>query len=418
MDVAELRAFLRKYPNSMFRQDAENRIADYALWNDAIKINTKDSYLTYLEKSKSKSFEDEANARIVNFEATDEWKRCQESPSIAIVESFISKYGNSQYSKDAVYLLDVLKGEENYNRGNREQAYYFLDKANNIKPLSGNAAQYYQSLLEERKFKETIKSSDVTTVRNYLSRLSPSSPYYGETSNHLALLLGKKLDGFSTDYSMNEALSYASDHTTRLTVENYIQRAKQSRAVMERQRRAQARKRWWRENFKIGIDADIETNLDSKSGLDLFYSAGLVTRWGSYKHVFNMTFGVRYRWFRVKLDKDEIYEYDNKYEQYGGAVCIPLSLRFNIAKISARSKLFLGGGGEFGVSMIEASDAKGCFEKNFISVYPQIGITSPNFDISLYWKSYLNGPFVKDISEYLQEFKCKSMAGLQMSIYF
>ena len=60
-----------------------------------------------------------------------------------------------------------------------------------------------------------------------------------------------------------------------------------------------------------------------------------------------MTFGVRYRWFRVKLDKDEIYEYDNKYEQYGGAVCIPLSLRFNIAKISARSKLFLGGGGEF-----------------------------------------------------------------------
>lgn len=413
-----LKDFVSNYPKSKFSVDANNRIRDYQLWETAKNKNTKSAYLDYLSQSSLKCYRKEAENAIFQFEATEEWDRCKNTESISEVEEFVKKYGKTQYAQQAQYRLNILKGEKYYRSGDKALAYTYLSNANSFSSLTGVPAEYLNALKEERTFNEMKYCSDIEKVRNYLYKLSSDSPYYIPTANHLALLLGAKLNAYSTEYSMNEALSYAQDEVTRNTVKNNIQAAKDSYAQIRKHQRKAAHKLWWKENFKIGIDGDIETNIGDETGADLFYSAGLLARFGSYKHPFSLTFGVKYRWFRVKLNADDIYDYNSKYDLYGGAICIPLNLRYNIAKISEMSKLYLGAGGEFGVSMIEASDAKGCFEKNFISVYPQIGITSPNFEISLYWKSYLNGPFVKDISEYLQEFKCKSIVGLQMSIYF
>lgn len=155
----------------------------------------------------------------------------------------------------------------------------------------------------------------------------------------------------------------------------------------------------------------------------MYYSVGLVARFGSYKHTFNMTIGVKYRWFRVMPPVDDSYSYDDYYyddddtnwEYYGGAIAIPVNLRFNVAQISTRSRFFIGVGAEYGAKTFEK--AEGAFEKSYVSIFPKIGITSPHFDISMYWKTYIGGPFIEEARDAYDEYKSSSLMGLQMAVY-
>lgn len=415
-----LQAFIRRYPNSPYRQQAENRLADYALWTQALQANTKAAYQSYLNTSKYLSFKDEAIEKITDIEADEEWNKIKGSDTVASYEAFISKYPNSRHVKEATWHRLVLRGEEAYAQNYRQTAYAYLAEADGISALTGIARAHFQDLKDERECESMLSSTDGNKIKAYLHRIGNTSKYYAQVSNHLATLLSKNLSVFSTDNDMDEALSYAMDASTRATVKQTIQIKKEERSRYNKRMRSNAHKRWWEDNFSWGFDGDIETNTMGDAGSALYYSAGLQFRFGGYQHLFNMTIGIKYRWFsqiqKIHYTYGDYSFSESRFATFGGALAVPLDLRFNIAKCSSRSRLFLGVGCEYGAKIFDKSN--GYLENNYVAVYPQFGITSPHFDISIYWKTYKGGPFTKRARNDREEFNGNSHVGLQMAVLF
>lgn len=411
-----LERFISSYPNSTYRKDAENRIADYGLWNSALEANTKSAFQSYLSNSKYLSFKDEANKKIRAFEAEEDWEKCKDSKDDAVFDDYRNKYPDSPHATEAKWKSFVLSGEKYYTQGYKDLAYFYLNEANELNSLSGEALSHYKELKEEKEYKDLLSSYDIYKVRSFLNSLSPSSKYYNPISNRLSYLLAREITKDSPDYSMKEALSYARDAATKEQVNRYIHSAKQERTRYRRQMRTYAHKRWWRENFSWGLDADFGTNINSESGSDMYWSIGPVARFGTYEHLFNMTIGVKYRAFMVSppFDIDE----STSWKMHGGAVAIPANFRFNVARISSRSKMFIGSGVEFGIKVNENSDYKGSLNSTYVSVFPKLGITSPYFDISVYLKTYIGGPFIKEARDAFDEYKSSLLYGLEMAVFF
>lgn len=420
------KAFVAKYPNSEYIHDVNQRIEDYDMWLFAKNNNTIESYQYYLNNSSRLAYKTEAEEAIYEIKVTQDWIKCKDSNDESLLSAFISNHPKSSNINDAKYRLNILNGERYYNQGNVNLAYSCLKDANDYISLSGKHAEMLKQLNEFKEYDEIAGSSDKDEVKTYLNKISSNSPYYIKASNQYAILLAKALSSYSSEYSYNEALSYTKDESTKNIVKSYIDNVKKQKAYDEHQRKVAAHKRWWKENFKIGIEGDVEMNIDEKSqysysGDDataalLLYSAGVSFRFGSYRYPFSLTTGVKYRWisYNPNIGDSSIKQ---KWDQLGGAICVPLNLRLNVCKLSSQSRLFIGGGGEYAFSISPSDKFKDIFEDNYMSLYPMLGAITPNFEISVYWKSYLRCPF----NNYLSDddmFKCNNMVGVQMGIYF
>lgn len=176
-----------------------------------------------------------------------------------------------------------------------------------------------------------------------------------------------------------------------------------------------SRRKWWKENFKVGIDADFETNINGESGADMFYSAGLMFRFGNNQKLFSITTGVKYRWLRVMARYGEEY-YTNKvdWRLFGGDICIPLNIRFKLGDFP----FFIGTGGEFGMNVYSSAGTQSAMNPTYFSIAPQIGFIFRHFEMACYWKYYPLSPFRSSLSKYNDEYSCNSMLGLSMSVYF
>ena len=170
--------------------------------------------------------------------------------------------------------------------------------------------------------------------------------------------------------------------------------------------------------FSFGIDGDLETNLGSESGSQMYFSVGLLARFGQPKHTLNFITGVRYRWFGDMPSFDNFYDNGNfEWQYFGGIMAIPANFRINVIHIGERSAVYIGVSTEFGVYIADEEYEKS-MEKNYMSFSPLLGYSSRHFDISAYWKRYQKGPFVDGVSRYKPEFDSSSMIGLKLGFYF
>lgn len=174
--------------------------------------------------------------------------------------------------------------------------------------------------------------------------------------------------------------------------------------------------KWWKENFSVGVDGDFEINTGAET---MYYSAGLLFRFGQPEHLFNIITGAKYRWISVKIKENKSYYYasNEHFESLGGYVGIPLNCRFNIASLGKRTAFYLAAEGEYGILISEKGGYKDVLNKKYISVSPQIGCTSRHFDIALYWKYYINDPLKEWKKTYLKK-KSEYTFGVQISAFF
>ena len=228
--ITALNRFILEHPQSMYQSEAKKRIEDYSEWDKAQKQNTKEAYQTYLKESSLHSYETEAQKAIRVIEAEEAWKLCQDSEAWSEIEKFINAHPDFSKMDEAKYRLNLLKGMRAFELKSYTTAYSYLIKANAFQPLTDLAAEYLQELNGLQLFEENSQSSDISKVTHYLKSLDPNSPFYAPTSNHLAILKGNALNGYSSDDSMEEALSYATDTETREEVKAKIKTAKAYRA--------------------------------------------------------------------------------------------------------------------------------------------------------------------------------------------
>ena len=99
--VASLNAFLKKYPESGFRDDVADRIEDLPLWLIAKGKNTIDSYKRYLADSEHLLFKSEADNAIADLTATQAYYNALRVNTIEALKQFRKDYPASSYDKRA-----------------------------------------------------------------------------------------------------------------------------------------------------------------------------------------------------------------------------------------------------------------------------------------------------------------------------
>lgn len=399
--ISSLENFISKYPNSEYVSQAKKRIEDYNMWKKAKEQNTISAYNTYLSSSSILAYKDDAYKAIKNIQAEIEWNNCKNSNDEEKLNAFIQSYPSSSYINQAKYRLNILKGERYYSTNNYTLAYSYLKDANNYQTLSGLPAQHYKAINDKREFDDVISSSDVEKVRKYLNTLSSSSSYYNPTSNRLAALLGASLSTYSSDYSMNEAMSYAKDDDTKALVKRYINKVKSDKAYYEHQRKVAAHKAWWKNRFMVGWNIFHLDYLDDIMGV----GTGIKFRFGRWSDPVNLLFGAEYS-YSMYLDSDADYYWDDSAVlTVAHAVEVPVGLRFNLFKTGTYSKFYIGCNAAFGFNFAEGEYFG--VNKQTLSIEPQVGFASKNLDFGIYYKKYLKDQgLFKNTNDYDQRIGC------------
>ena len=381
--ISALKDFISKYPNSEYVSDAKKRIEDYNLWQKAKEQNTISAYNDYLSQSSVLVYKNDAKAAITTVRSEIDWNNCKAGNDEDKLDSFIQTYPASKYVNQAKYYLNILKGERYYASGNYDLAYSHLNEADKFNSLTGTPAEYLKIIKEKREFESVINSSSISIVRNYLNSLSISSPYYEQTSNRLAVLLSFTLSTYSSDYSMNEALSYAKDDATKATVKRAINKVKADRAYYDHIARVAARKAWWKNRFMFGwniFHIDYLENIMS-------VGSGLRFRFGRWNDPVNLLWGAEYSYIMYtdevtssSWDSDAVLTVAHTIE-------VPVGLRFNLFKSGMYSKFYIGCNAAFGFTLLEGEDFN--VNKRNFSIEPQFGFASKNLDFGIYYKRYM-----------------------------
>ena len=345
-----------------------------------------EAYSSYLQKSKSLKYKEEAEKAMLELKAAAEWEKCKQTDSENVLSGFISRYPTSKYADKALYRYNIMVGERYYSSSDESLAEYYLENAAKIKALTGKPAAHLKEIKGAAEFRRIMSSTSLNEVALYLKTLSPGSRYYDRISNRLAVLKADNLDASSSDYSMQDALSYATDEATRSYVNDAIRTAKSNRAYYAREIRLAARKTWWKDWFNVGW------NIAHVDYMSPFASVGtgLKFRFGRWDDVLNFTLGVEYS-YQMNIG-DEYYDYS---EKVANQMDIPLGVRFNLFRVIDNYKLYVGCDAIWGFTVGD-SDYDWNLSKNNMSLAPQIGMESDKFDFGLYYRYYLDSkPFLK-----------------------
>ena len=384
--ITALNRFILEHPRSMYLSEAQKRIEDYTEWDKAQKQNTKEAYQSYLRESKQLSYQAEAQKAIRVLEAEEAWKLCKDSEAWSDIEKFINAHPDFPKMEEAKYRLNLLKGMRAFELKSYTTAYSYLIKANAFQPLTDLAAEYLQELNGLQLFEENSQSSDISKVTHYLKSLDPNSPFYAPTSNHLAILKGNALNGYSSDDSMEEALSYAKDAETREEVKAKIKTAKAYRANYKRQKR----NNWWKHRLMVGWNV---VHWDYMSDI-MTAGTGLRFRFGRWDDSFNFICGAEY----VYLWSTDS---DSENSTIGQRISVPVILRLNLYEIGDDTGLYIGCGGDFGFKLKDGDYSTWYLlqmNKNSIAVEPQLGLSGVHWDLGVYYKRYLNDYMISPIA--------------------
>lgn len=396
--ISALENFISKYPNSEYVSQAKKRIEDYNMWTKAKGLNTISAYNSYLSNSSILAYKEDANKAIKQIQAEIEWNNCKNSNDEGKLNAFIQNFPSSPFVDQAKYRLNILKGEKYYSTNNYTLAYSYLNEANNYQILSGFPAQHFKALNDKREYDDIISSSDIEKVKRYLNSLPSSSPYYNTTSNRLAALLGASLSIYSSEYTMNEAMSYAKDDDTKALVKRYINKVKSDKAYYEHQRKLAARRAWWKNRFMAGWNVFHLDYLDNIMGV----GTGIKFRFGRWNDPVNFLFGAEYSY--LMYFEDDVDNYWDDSATVAHAVEIPVGLRFNLSK-TGTSKFYIGCNAAVGFNFAEGD----CFaiNKQTFSIEPQLGFAGKSFDFGIYYKKYLKDQgLFKYTNDYNQRIGC------------
>lgn len=351
-------AYLKKYPSGRFAQEARGRLEDMELWKKVKSVNTIAAYRNYLSTSKNKSFAQLANDAITDLESKDAWNTIKQSSSKSVIENFIQKYPKSSCLPEANKHLNELTAIELYGQGDLQRAYDKFEAAGGRYSIEySNRSKYDECLeyVEYKKLNSYTKESDLLAfLKNY-----PSSKYYDQVSNMVAIAKAKNFSMYASSYTFNEAMFYAKDKTTKSTVQSYIDNTKKSYSQYKRQQRhirVMANGGYVKFGLEI-MDFGISTKgwaSDSEDVMTIYYNIGASVKFGNYKSPIQFEVGIKPGIVAAKYSYYEYdsygYDYEYSYETSETKTFFHMpvyaKLKLNICD-AGRSKFYIAGLGTY-----------------------------------------------------------------------
>lgn len=348
--------YINKYPNGRYAQEARGRIDDMELWQKAKSANTIAAYKDYLKTSKNQSYSQLANNAIMDLESKDAWNAIRHTTYRSVIEDFILKYPKSSCLSEATKRHDELLALEFYEQGNLQRAYEKFEAAGGRYALEPSSLPKYDECVEYVDYRNLGTSSKESDMLNFLKKY-PSSKYYNEVSNMVAVEKAKNFSMFASSYHFDEALSYAKDKETKNTVQSYIDNTKRSYSQYKRHQRhnrVMANGGY----VKFGIEIMDFGIAGFSSGTDgqktLYYNMGLSVKFGNYKSPVQFEIGIKpgvvYTQFKVPKYYDSYYGSGYSYKESENKTFFHMpvyaKLKFNICSVKA-SKFYIAGIGAY-----------------------------------------------------------------------
>ena len=343
-------AYLKKYPNGRFAQEARGRLEDMELWKKAKSANTIAAYRNYLSTSKNKSFAQLANDAITDLESKDAWNAIKQSSSKSVIENFIQKYPKSSCLPEANKRLNELTAVELYGQGDLQRAYDKFEAAGGRYSIEYSNRSKYDECLEYVEYKKLNSYTKESDLLAFLKKY-PSSRYYDQVSNMVAIAKAKNFSMYASSYTFNEAMSYAKDKTTKNTVQSYIDSTKKSYSQYKRQQRhnrVMANGGYVKFGLEI-MDLAFAGTTSGEGQSTMYYNMGLSVKFGNYKAPVQFEVGIKPGVVYTEFESwyhGSYYDYDYGYETSENKTFFHMpvyaKLKLNICD-AGKSKFYIAG---------------------------------------------------------------------------
>lgn len=424
----KLKAFQKEYSNqSEWVEKAEEVIEDLRAYKIAEQKNTREAYQAYVNSSTKKIYESEANYKIGEFDCHAMWSEIKDNRNKEQFENYINKYSSYDYQLNVAKAnIKLLSAEEAAKSKNWESAYAdFSDSFGKASLLfTKEDSKMFDVATMVHKYNALGSNASQNELLSYM-KMYPKSPCYDEASDRIALLKAEKLTIFSSVSERNDAYYYAISDYMKQKVQNILDRK------LKEKRRYNRREYGPKVTVGLGLNGVFYKNAYD-AGL------GLYMRIGRFNQILNGIIGVKYE---AKAQYESSGIKDDSYDDYSpraeyknfivaNQVIIPVGLRFNIARLSKKCSMYIGGKAEYGLSF--KGDLKSdtdykigkVLKKNTLAYYPEIGIHSHHWDFNLYYKFYSKDPFLSvDENPNInfvnpKTLETKNYGGFSLSCYF
>ncbi len=172
----------------------ENRQEELVCWNKALKTNTGQSYMEYINQYPDGKYLKEAQANIRNYNESVKkiWNSIKANGTEEEISSFLSKYGDTPYHSQAVNLLDSVAWANALALNTQESYKSYLDRVEKkklvgmYKPMAEERFNYFSQM-------EFVGGDEWKSVEKQISRFfkNISSQSYSDLETQLAPIVAK-----------------------------------------------------------------------------------------------------------------------------------------------------------------------------------------------------------------------------------
>lgn len=393
-NLGDYEDFLDEYPHSAFSNEIKSRINEIKLWNNARGLNTMDSYQNYLKNSQYGRYNQQAiaalediqaqitenewrttcgvntigayqsfisrfpnapqvpqaEARIENLKTQEEWNRIKDSDDVVLLEEFVTNYPDFQNIEFAKSRLHALRMSDYFDMNDIELASIEFDYITDEEAVPPSASIAYGIVQEYNAFKKLSPRSTESELKAFLSKYN-GSQYQADVKNYIALNKASRFTTSSTKEEYDDALSYATNQTTRNQVQQMIKNNDKNISYekkLARSYRRSANGGWMGLTFEYG---DLSWNGRTTNGL-MRYNFGVKFRIGNYADRVQLSLGVKPGvgiWDFEGIYVDDGYGYDKGKSSAFFEMPAEAELKINLVKTGSETWFFLDGRYDYNV---------------------------------------------------------------------
>ncbi len=422
---SKLVAFQQEYSKQQEWVDkAQIVIDDLKVYEQAKVQDTRESYVAYLNESKTKIYEKEANYKIKEFDCHTMWEAIKDVRDKSQFEKYIDLYSEYNYHVDTARAnISLLEAEDLSNKQKWEEAFlkFSSSKGHTSIPFTKDDERMYKTATMVHDYLALGSEASESELISYM-KANKESPCYDQASDRVALLKMEKLkiDANDRNKTMNNLRSdywAAADYAVSSATKEELESVRSF---------SYSKKRNWN-NAIYGPKVTIGIGINGAFSQNVFnLGIGVYARFGRFNQILNGTIGLKY-----ELVNQYGGSSNNSRSVVAHSAILPVGLRLNLIKLSDYSRMYIGGKAEFGInfkgnlySSYIYEEIGEVMEKYTIAYYPEIGIQSHHWDFNLYVKMYNGNPYQSETKNqnipFVEEktLNSKVFGGLNFAYYF
>ena len=281
------RSYLNDFPAGIHASEAKTMILDIEekeLWLAAKSEGTEEAFNQYIASTITSEYVSQAKYEICRIHDDSKWEAIKDGKDEAGLIAYINDTTNicKQHSSQANAYLSIIKVKRLQASGqeNAKQIVQLLSQAQKEVVLDSNTKKILEDQQAVIDYESFIENPTIESGEYYLARYS-SSIYRERVSDMIAQMYANGFTYTSTSDDFTKAMTYAISRESREYVKDMFN-------MVNKKRKAAKRQAAWEDRWQFGIGMDFDT------GKSFAYGPRLELRIGAVEDIFNFSLGAKY----------------------------------------------------------------------------------------------------------------------------